>query len=167
MSEGSTIVLGIPIPSTDAAFLGIVGIHVAFGVCAVVTGLIAMLSPKGRGRHSQFATIYYWSLLGLFVTMGALSLMRWAADYPLFILGTLAFAAASGGREAVRAKRPRLHLAGMAASYILMLTAFYVDNGKSLPLWRELPQIAFWFIPSLVGIPLVGYYLIRLPKFKL
>ena len=25
------------------------------------------------------------------------------------------------------------------------LTAFYVDNGKNLPLWKELPEIAFWF----------------------
>jgi hypothetical protein len=48
-----------------------------------------------------------------------------------------------------------------------MLTAFYVDNGKNLPVWRELPQIAFWFILSMVGIPLTAYYLIRLPKFKL
>ena len=28
----------------------------------------------------------------------------------------------------------------MGASYILLLTAFYVDNGKNLPLWRELPE---------------------------
>ena len=36
----------------------------------------------------------------------------------------------------------------MGASYIFMLTAFYVDNGKNLPLWRELPQIAFWLDPA-------------------
>ena len=33
----------------------------------------------------------------------------------------------------------RLHIAGMAVSYILLLTAFYVDNGPHLPLWRSLP----------------------------
>ena len=26
----------------------------------------------------------------------------------------------------------------MGLSYILLLTAFYVDNGKSLPLWKDL-----------------------------
>jgi hypothetical protein len=56
-----------------------------------------------------------------------------------------------------------LHLTGMGASYILMLTAFYVDNGKNLPLWRELPQIAFWFLPSAVGLPLILYALLRHP----
>jgi hypothetical protein len=40
-----------------------------------------------------------------------------------------------------------------------MITAFYVDNGKNLPLWRELPQIAFWVLPALVGTPVILYAL--------
>ena len=167
MTEASTAILGIPVPSTDPVFLGFVGIHVAFGLCAVATGLVAMFSPKGRGRHMRFAIIYFWSLFGVFATMSLLSFMRWSEDYPLFILGSLAFASAFLGRFAIRRRLPRWHLAGMAASYILMLTAFYVDNGRSLPLWRELPQIAVWFVPAVVGLPVTAYYLFRLPKFKL
>lgn len=163
----STVVFGVPVPSNDPIFLTLVAIHVIFGLSAVVTGAAAMLSPKGRGRHSQFATIYFWSLFGVFATMTTLSILRWAEDYPLFVLGLLAFASAYAGRAAIRAARPRLHLSGMAASYILMLTAFYVDNGKNLPLWRQLPQIAFWFIPAAIGVPLTAYYLVRLPKFRL
>jgi hypothetical protein len=165
--KGSTVILGIPIPFTHPVFLGLVGIHVAFGLFAVATGLIAMLSPKGRGRHSRFATIYFWSLFGVFVTMSLLSFMRWVEDYPLFILGVLAFLAAYFGRSAIRLRKPPLHLIGMSASYILMLTAFYVDNGKNLPLWRELPQVALWLIPRMVGIPLTTHYLLKLPKHKL
>jgi len=37
---------------------------------------------------------------------------------------------------------------GMGASYILLLAALYLDNGKNLPLWRELPPIAFWLLPG-------------------
>jgi hypothetical protein len=51
----------------------------------------------------------------------------------------------------------------MGTSYILMLTAFYVDNGKNLPLWRELAEIAFWFLPSAIGVPLILYTLLRHP----
>jgi hypothetical protein len=51
----------------------------------------------------------------------------------------------------------------MAASYVLMLTAFYVDNGKNLPLWRELPQIAFWILPTLIAVPVILYVLRRHP----
>jgi hypothetical protein len=51
----------------------------------------------------------------------------------------------------------------MGASYVFMLTAFYVDNGKNLPLWKELPQIAFWLLPGAIGVPLILYALFRHP----
>jgi hypothetical protein len=41
----------------------------------------------------------------------------------------------------------------MSASYVLLLTAFYVDNGKHLPVWRSLPHLAYWLLPSAVGLP--------------
>ena len=43
----------------------------------------------------------------------------------------------------------------MGLSYILMLVAFYVDNGKQLPLWKDLPHFTYWLIPMAVGIPLI------------
>jgi hypothetical protein len=137
-------------------------VHVLFGLAAVTAGAIAMLSNKGRGRHSNWGTTYFWFLFGVFVTMSALSFTRWAENYHLFILGVLSFASALFGRTAVQRRWhqwPRLHLTGMGASYILLLTAFYVDNGKNLPLWRELPEIAFWFLPSAIGVPLILYAL--------
>ena len=164
MADQTTVVLGIPIPSDDPVFLGVIGIHILFGLAAVITGAVAMLSTKGRGRHSNWGTIYFWCLSGVFATMSALSFMRWADDYHLFILGALSFASAYFGRTAARRRWrqwPRLHLTGMGASYILLLTAFYVDNGKNLPLWRELPEIAFWLLPSAIGIPLIIYALLR------
>jgi hypothetical protein len=30
----------------------------------------------------------------------------------------------------------------VSVSYILLLTVFYVDNGKHLPVWRTLPHLA-------------------------
>jgi hypothetical protein len=51
----------------------------------------------------------------------------------------------------------------MGLSYILLLTAFYVDNGKNLPLWNKLPQIAFWVLPAAAGIPFIVRALLRHP----
>ncbi|MGC1696795.1 MAG: hypothetical protein WA743_16165, partial [Pseudolabrys sp.] len=51
-------------------------------------------------------------------------------------------------------------------SYILLLTAFYVDNGKNLPLWKQLPQFAFWLLPSAIGIPIIVYVLLRHPLIR-
>jgi hypothetical protein len=158
MTDHGINIAGIPIPSSDPVFLAVVGVHVLLGITCTTAGIIAMLSVKRVGRHPSFGTIYYWCLLGVFVTASALAAVRWAEDSHLFIIGTLAFASASLGRLA-RRKRWRnwvkLHITGMGTSYILLLTAFYVDNGKSLPLWRELPPLAYWLIPAAVGMPLV------------
>jgi uncharacterized membrane protein len=166
MADGTTIVAGIPIPSTSPVFLAIVALHVFVGLACAVAGVVAMLSHKGHGRHSTFGTIYFWSLVALFVSATALALVRWAQDYPLFILGALAFVAANLGRRALRHGWPwwpRLHIAGMGSSYALMLTAFYVDNGKNLPLWRELPPIVYWLGPATFGAPIIVYALLRHP----
>ena len=158
MADDSTIVAGIEIPSADPVFLTVVGIHVPLGLACVVVGVIAMLSRKGRGRHSTFGTIYFWCLLALLATATSLSVMRWAENYHLFILGVLSFASAWLGRTALRHRWPswaRLHIGGMGLSYVLMLIAFYVDNGKQLPIWKDLPHFTYWLLPLAVGIPLI------------
>jgi uncharacterized membrane protein len=165
-SEATTVLLGIPVPSSDPVFLAFVGVHIAFGISATLTGAIAMLMKKGRGRHSRFGKLYFWMLTGVCITMAILSAMRWKQNYSLFILGALAFTAVSVGRHYAGRydlQGLRLHISSMGASYVLMLTAFYVDNGKNLPLWRELPQIAFWLLPAAIGIPLIVRALVRHP----
>ena len=163
MTADTTIVAGIEIPSVSRVFLTVVGIHVLLGIACVITGLLAMCSKKRRGRHPQFGTIYYWCLSAAFATSTFLSAMRWTADYHLLILGALSFTAAFVGRMARRQGSIRLHIGGMGLSYILLLTAFYVDNGHSLPLWKELPSIAYWLLPSVFGIPLIVRALLRHP----
>jgi hypothetical protein len=154
----TTIVAGIEIPSTNPVFLAVVGVHILLGLACVVTGAIAMLSQKRPGRHPRYGKIYFWCLAGVFLNTTGLAAVRWAEDYHLFILGALSFAAAYLGRNARRQRWrhwARLHIAGMGSSYVLLLIAFYVDNGKSLPLWRDLPPVAYWLLPAAVGIPLI------------
>ena len=158
MTGTSFTIAGIEIPSSDPAFLAVVAVHVSFGLACTITGIIAMLSPKRSGRHPRFGTIYYWCLIGGFASASALAAVRWAEDYHLFILGALALAAAYLGRMARRKRWSNwvtLHITGMGTSYVLLLTAFYVDNGKNLPIWRDLPPVAYWLVPALVGIPLI------------
>jgi hypothetical protein len=161
-----TVVAGLPIPSTSPLFLAVVGLHVLLGIVCVIAGAGAMLSAKAIGRHPYFGTIYFWGLAAVFASASALSAMRWQEDRTLFVLGALAFASALVGRTAKRRRWPgalRLHIAGMGSSYVLLLTAFYVDNGKNLPIWRALPPIAYWLAPAAVGLPLIGHALLRHP----
>jgi hypothetical protein len=158
MTDHAINVAGIGIPSSDPIFLVVVGVHVLLGLVCTITGAGAMLSVKRIGLHPSFGSIYFWCLGGVFVTAAALAAVRWAEDYPLFILGALAFSAAFVGRMARRSRWSnwvRVHISGMGSSYILLLTAFYVDNGKSLPLWKTLPMIAYWLLPAAIGTPLI------------
>ncbi len=160
------MILGIPIPSSSPVFLAFVAVHVVAGLVCVIAGLVAMLSAKRPGRHPVAGTTYYWSLALVFASMSVLSAMRWREDADLFLLGALSFAAATMGRAARRIRWRgwlKYHIIGMGSSYVLLLTAFYVDNGPSLPLWRSLPSLISWVAPSLVGLPIIVRALLRHP----
>lgn len=159
-----TDIAGIQVPSTSPIFLAIVALHVLLGLACVLTGAVAMLSPKRQGRHPDFGTAYFWCLLSAVALATALSVARWRHDYPLFILGALSFAASFVGRMAKRQHWSgwvRWHITGMGVSYVLLLTAFYVDNGRSLPLWKDLPTISYWLLPAAIGGPVIARALLH------
>ena len=157
---------GIPIPSSSPVFLGVVAVHVAAGLTCVIAGAIAMLSAKRAGRHPSAGTVYYWSLVIVFISMTILSALRWPHDNHLLVLGILSLAAGFIGRAARRklwTHWARIHMSGMGLSYILLLIAFYVDNGPNLPVWKHLPGWTYWLAPSLVGLPILFWALLRHP----
>lgn len=169
MISKAIVIGGLPLPSDAPLFLGLVAVHLAAGLVAVIAGVVAMLSRKQAGQHPHAGTVYYWALTVVFATMSILAISRWSEDYHLFALGLLSFIAATIGRTARRSlwpAWPRIHMTGMGASYILLITAFYVDNGPNLPFWRLLPPLAFWILPTLVGAPILINALIRHPLVK-
>jgi len=164
MHDGKTAVLGLIIHSDDPFFLGIVGLHVVVGLVAVAAGLVAMLAPKRRGGHSLAGAMYFWAIVAIFSSAAILTFLRGPEDFPVFALGAGALVSAWVGRSARRGRwrnSTRVHIAGMGGSYVFMLTAFYVETGDQLPLWRDLPPIAYWVVPALVGFPLIARALIR------
>jgi hypothetical protein len=48
--------------------------------------------------------------------------------------------------------RPR----SLGAATSAMQTGFWVDNGPTLPVWSRLPVVAFWIVPSVIGVPLLA-----------
>ena len=164
MSEDPIIIAGIPIPFHNPVLLAILAVHVAAGLAGVISGILAMVNKKGPGRHSSFGLLYYRCLLVMFVTALILAVTRSTEDYYLAIFAILAFAAASQGRAALhgdRRFRIKMHISGMGLSYTLMLAAFYMDNGKNLPLWRDLPAFSYWMAPGAIGAALILYALVK------
>jgi len=156
-------IFGDQVGSAAPVFLGFLAVHVLAGLTAVVTGAIAALSRKGSTLHVRAGRWYYRAITVVFATATVLAAMRWRQDYYLFIIGAVAFTAATVGYQHRRRHRPgdTGHIAGMGASYVAMLTAFYVDNGPHLPLWDHLPRAAFWVLPSAIGAPLIARAVVR------
>jgi len=156
-------ILGDQVGSTAPVFLAFLAIHVLAGLTAVITGAIAALSRKGSPRHIRAGRWYYGAISTVFATAIALAAMRWRQDYYLFLIGAVAFTAATIGYQHRRRHRPgdTGHIIGMGTSYVAMLTAFYVDNGPHLPLWDRLPAWAFWLLPSAIGAPVIVRAVLR------
>jgi hypothetical protein len=146
-------ILGVEVGSTAPIFLAVLAVHVVGGLTAVITGAAAALASKGSPRHIRAGRWFYRAITAVFVTAAALAAMRWAHDWYLFVLGAVAFTAATAGFLHRRRHRPGDvgHIAGMGIAYTAMLTAFYVDNGPHLPLWDRLPVLAFWLLPAVIA----------------
>lgn len=76
----------------------------------------------------------------------------------LFVLGGLSLTFAVGGRRLINGAsryRVRAHLVAMGISYLLLIIAFYIDNGRAPPVWKDLPPALYWGLPVAFGVPLI------------
>lgn len=155
---------GLPIPDDRPVFLAFLGVHIVAGLWCVVTGALAATAGKRRGRHPQTGRLYLGGLWVMLGSLTVLSILRWPMTVHLLVIGVVATAAATVGFLARRRRWHRwlpVHAIGMSLSYIGLLTGFLVDNGPLLPVWRELPHVLHWTLPTLVGVPLLVRALTR------
>ena len=143
----------------------VLALHVTAALTAVVSGALSAAATKGPGRHPRAGTVYLYALAAVFVTVTIMAALRWDRDWHLFVVAAAAFGFAAAGRQARRGaeetRRTLWHGATLAASYVLLFTGFYVDNGPRLPLWDRLPHLAYWLIPAAIGAPLTWRALAR------
>jgi hypothetical protein len=157
-------IAGIHVPDAGPVFLTALALHIVAGTIAVVAGLLATTARKQAGRHPRAGTVYLYAIAAIFVTATIMAMLRWRHDWHLFLIATVAFGLAMGGRW-IRRHRPRRwllwHGCAMAGSYIALFTGFYVDNGPQLPIWDRLPHPLYWLLPAAVGVPLTWRALVR------
>src|SRR5260370_6201194 len=142
-------------------------VHALEGLTTGVTGVAAFRAPKLRGHHHRWGKYYLWAYTVVFFTATLLSVQRWAADAYLFFLALAGYGFALSGYAARHFRRePSLarwlgkqwvvaHIVGVIGSYIVLWTAFYVDNAHLIPVLNQLPPITFWVLPTLIGVPLI------------
>ncbi len=142
-------------------------VHSLAGLTTGITGIVAFSMPKRRGRHPRWGERYLWAYTVVFLTATLLSVQRWEMDAYLFFLAVIGYGFALGGYAARRFRRApwmrRLlgkqwiiaHIVGMIGSYIVLWTAFYVDNAHLIPLLNRLPPLTFWVLPTMIGLPFI------------
>lgn len=163
---GGTVV-GVAVPDTRPVFLAVLGVHIAAGLAAVLAGAVAALARKAPGRHPFAGRVYLAAVIVLVGTAAVMTGLRWPHDLHLLTLGLLSAAAAGAGWEAHRQAWPgsrnrlRRHVLGMGTSFVLLLTAFYVDNGPELPVWDRLAPWSLWILPTVVAAPVIIWALSR------
>jgi hypothetical protein len=148
-------------------------VHALAGLTTGVTGVLTFRAPKRRGRHHRLGIWYLWAYTVVFVTAIILSVQRWPADAYLFALATLGYGCALSGYAARRFRQnPPVrrwlgkqwvvaHIVGMIGSYIVLWTAFYVDNAHLIPGLKELPTFIIWVLPTAIALPFLVVSLSR------
>jgi hypothetical protein len=148
-------------------------VHALAGLTTGVTGVLAFRVPKRRGRHHRWGKSYLWAYTVVFLTAIILSVQRWSADAYLFVLATLGYGLALSGYVARRFRQEPIvrrvvgeqwvvaHIVGMIGSYVVLWTAFYVDNAHLIPGLKALPTLMFWVLPTVIALPFIVLSLFR------
>jgi hypothetical protein len=139
-------------------FIAFLIIHIVTGVICLVTGIFAMSYKKKAGKHTIFGEIYHWSYVFVFITALVMSIIHWQRSQYLFYIALFSYSLAILGYLAVKKKWENwlgFHIGGMLGSYIGIVTATLVVNISSIPVLNQLPILLIWFLPTIVGTPLI------------
>ncbi|MGG0643066.1 DUF2306 domain-containing protein [Sporosarcina gallistercoris] len=133
-------------------------IHIIVGSLCLLTGTAALLSKKQKGTHTIFGEVYHGGYVVIFITSLAMAVLNWSESSYLFYIAIFSYGLALFGYLARKLRwRNWLnqHIAGMIGSYIGIITATLVVNGSKMPLVNEIPTLLLWFIPTIIGTPII------------
>jgi len=148
-------------------------VHALAALTTGVTGVITFSRPKRSVRHPRWGVRYLWAYTVVFLTAIILSVQHLPTDAYLVVLATIGYGFALAGYGARRFRqKPMLrrvlgkqwivaHIVGMIGSYVVLWTAFYVDNAHLFPGLKELPTLTFWVLPTVIALPFLVLSLSR------
>jgi|SRR5690625_1787084 len=133
-------------------------IHIISGIVCLVIGPIIIFLKKERGWHTRFGELYHGSYILVFLSAIVTSVIHWEDSAYLFFIALFSYGLALFGylarKRRVQNWLPK-HIAGMVGSYIGIVTAVLIVNIAKIPIANELPVMIFWFLPSIIGTPLI------------
>lgn len=133
-------------------------IHITAGCVCLLTGILAGFSKKRRGKHTVFGEVYHGSFVLVFISSVVMSFLHWEESAYLFYIGVFSYSLALLGYVSAKIRWKNWlgsHIGGMLGSYIGIFTATLVVNVSSIPILNEYPVIWFWFLPTIIGTPII------------
>ncbi|MBY0597129.1 DUF2306 domain-containing protein [Bacillus bingmayongensis] len=133
-------------------------IHIIAGFIFLLIGLISSFALKQRGIHTIFGELYHGFYVIVFVTAIILAILHWEQSAYLFYIALFSYGLALLGYTAVKIKWNNwiiTHISGMLGSYIGIITATLITNAAKIPLLKEFPTLLIWFLPTIIGTPLI------------
>ena len=131
-----------------------ISLHIPAGLIALTAGVVAMLSRKGAWWHRKAGVVYLFAIAVVASSAAGLVSTRGPQFNHLLMFAALAVVLAFGG-YLMRQINQGVHISGMGMSYVVLVTAFYVDNGHKLPFWNQFPEIVFWVGPLAIALPII------------
>ncbi|WP_332262450.1 DUF2306 domain-containing protein [Paenibacillus sp. GSMTC-2017] len=135
-------------------------IHIVAGSICLLSGAVAIFARKRKGVHTKIGELYHACYLIVFITAIVMSIMRWSQLQYLFYIAIFSYSLALYGYLAKKFRWKewlRKHITGMLGSYIGVITAVLVVNGEPVSYVTGLPYLSLWFIPTIIGTPLIMY----------
>lgn len=72
-------------------------IHILFGTICLITGIVAMVAQKKKGKHTEWGEIYHASYVVITLTAIILSIINWDKIAYLFYVAIFSYAFAIYG----------------------------------------------------------------------
>ncbi|MGG0592505.1 DUF2306 domain-containing protein [Priestia megaterium] len=102
--------------------------------------------------------MYHGAYAALAATAIMLAIWKWNEIAYLFYIAVFSYGLAIYGYAARKQKWKswlQHHIRGMLGSYIGAVIALLVNIGDSIPLLNKLPSLFYWFLPTIIGSPLI------------
>lgn len=133
-------------------------IHIMAGTVCLLTGIMASNVRKKRGTHTLIGEVYHGGYLVIFFTSILMAIMNWSESAYLFYIAIFSYGLALLGYVAKKCRWKNglgVHIGGMLGSFIGIITAILVVNGPKIPYLNEIPPLYLWFLPTLIGTPVI------------
>lgn len=132
--------------------------HIFAGSFCLLIGVINLSIKKEQGYHTRVGEWYHGFYVVVFITAVGTAIINWSESAYLFYIALFSYGLALSGYLAGKLRWRNwltMHIGGMAGSYIGIITAVLVVNGMDIPFINQIPLFLLWFVPTIIGTPVI------------